>query len=67
MPQTATMLRWIGRVVLLRFLPRRLLPILTAVELIQIVRGLRKRQSVDVPIATSTAPRPPAIGPTQEP
>ena len=42
MPQTAGMLRWIGRVVILRFLPRRLLPILTAIEVVRLVRGLRR-------------------------
>jgi hypothetical protein len=68
MPQTPTMLRWIGRAVLLRFLPRRLLPILTAIEVFRLVQGLRKRkQPVNEPKDSGTAPPPPAPRPTQEP
>jgi hypothetical protein len=36
------MFRWLFRVFLLRFLPRRLLPILTVVELVRMVRGMRR-------------------------
>jgi len=54
------MFRWFARAVLLRFLPRRLLPILTAIELFRIVRGLRRRkQPVNEPTASRTAPPPP--------
>jgi hypothetical protein len=54
------MFRWFARAVLLRFLPRRLLPILTAIELFRIVRGLRRRkQAVNEPTASRTAPPPP--------
>lgn len=60
MPDTSTMLRWVARAVFLRFLPRRLLPILTAIELFRIVRGLRKKkQPVNEPIDSRTAPPPP--------
>jgi hypothetical protein len=44
MPHNRRMFRWITRAVFLRFLPRRLLPILTAIELFRIVRGLRKQK-----------------------
>jgi hypothetical protein len=54
------MFRWITRAVVLRFLPRRLLPILTAIELFRIVRGLRKpKQPVNEPLDSRTAPPPP--------
>jgi hypothetical protein len=54
------MLSWITRAVFLRFLPRRLLPILTAIELFRIVRGLRKqRQPINEPLDSRTAPPPP--------
>jgi hypothetical protein len=54
------MVRWIARAVFLRFLPRRLLPILTAIELFRIVRGLRKpKQPVNEPLDSRTAPPPP--------
>ena len=45
------MFSWIARGLLLRFLPRRLLPILTAIELYRIVRSLRKEsQPVNEPL-----------------
>jgi hypothetical protein len=54
------MFRWIARAVFLRFLPRRLLPILTAIELFRIVRGLRKpKLPVNEPSNSRTAPPPP--------
>jgi hypothetical protein len=62
------MLRWIGRAVFLRFLPRRLLPILTAIELFRIVRGLRrKKQPVNEPTESRTAPPPPLPPTAREP
>ena len=62
------MFRWITRAVLLRFLPRRLLPILTAVELFRLVRGMRKsKQPVNEPIDSRTAPPPSLPGPTRKP
>jgi hypothetical protein len=57
------MFRWLARFVLFRFLPRRLLPILTVVELIRLVRGFRRpRYKVNEPIDSRTAP-PPRITP----
>jgi hypothetical protein len=68
MTHTPTMLRWIGRAVLLRFLPRRLLPILTAIEVYRLVQGLRKpKQPVNEPTNSRTAPPPTVPGPTREP
>jgi hypothetical protein len=62
------MFRWLGRVVLLRFLPRRLLPVLTAIELFRIVRGLRRqKQPVNEPIDSRTAPPPPLPQSGREP
>jgi hypothetical protein len=62
------MFRWLGRVVLLRFLPRRLLPVLTAIELFRIVRGLRRqKQPVNEPIDSRTAPPPPLPQSSREP
>jgi hypothetical protein len=51
------MFRWLTRFFLLRFLPRRLLPILTVVEIVRVIRGLRKpRYAVNEPIDSRTAP-----------
>jgi hypothetical protein len=62
------MFRWLGRVVLLRFLPRRLLPVLTAIELFRIVRGMRRqKQPVNEPIDSRTAPPPPLPNASREP
>jgi hypothetical protein len=59
----AAMFRWIARFVLFRFLPRRLLPIITVVELIRLVRGFRRpRYAVNEPVDSRTAP-PPRISP----
>ena len=49
MPHTPRMLRWIGRAVFLRFLPRRLLPILTVIEVVRIVRRLRRPEQPETP------------------
>jgi hypothetical protein len=57
------MFRWLARFVLFRFLPRRLLPILTVVEIVRLVRGFRRpRYSVNEPLDSRTAP-PPRISP----
>jgi hypothetical protein len=59
----APMFRWFARFVLFRFLPRRLLPILTVVELFRLVRGFRRpRYKVNEPLDSRTAP-PPRISP----
>ena len=56
-------MRWFARFFLLRFLPRRLLPILTVIELVRLIRGLRRpRVAVNEPIDSRTAP-PPRISP----
>lgn len=54
------MFKWFARVVLLRFLPRRLLPILTAVQIFRMLRGMRNRQgfAVNEPTDSRTAPPP---------
>jgi hypothetical protein len=53
------MFRWFARFFLLRFLPRRLLPILTVVEIVRVVRGLRKpKYAVNEPMDSRTAPPP---------
>jgi hypothetical protein len=57
------MVRWLARFFLLRFLPRRLLPILTVVELVRLARGMRRpRLAVNEPTESRTAP--PTITPT---
>jgi hypothetical protein len=38
------MLRWAGRFLLFRVLPRRLLPILTVVEVVQLLRAARRQR-----------------------
>ena len=38
------MFKWLARFALLRFLPRRLLPILTAVQVFRMFRDMRNRQ-----------------------
>jgi hypothetical protein len=61
------MFRWFARFFLLRFLPRRLLPILTVVEIARIIRGLRRpKYAVNEPIDSRTAP-PPRISSALEP
>jgi hypothetical protein len=40
------MIRGLGRLLLLRFLPRRLLPVLTAWEILQLVRNRRRARTV---------------------
>jgi hypothetical protein len=54
------MFRWLFRVFLLRFLPRRLLPILTIVEIVRLARGFRRGHAVNEPTESRTA-RPPRI------
>jgi hypothetical protein len=54
------MLKTIARVLLLRVLPRRILPIVTVVEAVLFVRSIRNRSRVKVnpPSASRTAPPP---------
>jgi hypothetical protein len=59
------MFRWFTRFFLLRFLPRRLLPILTVVEIVRVIRGLRKpKYAVNEPVDSRTAPPPRISGVT---
>ena len=53
------MLKTLARFALLRFLPRRILPIVTVVEAILLLRSIRKRSGVRVnaPTDSRTAPR----------
>ena len=37
------MIRWLGRLLLLRVLPRRLIPLLTVVEAVQLLRAARRQ------------------------
>ena len=61
------MLKTVARVLLLRVLPRRILPIVTIVEALLFVRSIRKRSRVRInePAASRTAP--PATAPTERP
>jgi len=61
---TGRMFRWAARAFLFRFLPRRLLPFLTVLELVAILRAVRKRQryAVNEPTQSRTAPPPPVPG-----
>lgn len=54
------MFKWLARVVLLRFLPRRVLPLLTAVQIFRMLRGMRNRRgfAVNEPSDSRTAPPP---------
>ena len=45
---TDAVIRGLARLVLLRFLPRRLLPVLTAWEIVQLVRSRRRAQATRV-------------------
>jgi hypothetical protein len=61
------MFRWLTRFFLLRFLPRRLLPIITVSERVRLVRGMRRTKvAVNEPIDSRTAP-PPRISPPAGP
>ena len=55
------MLRTATRFLLLRFLPRRILPIVTIAEALLLIRSVRKKRSLAVnePKDSRTAPPPP--------
>lgn len=61
------MLKTIARVLLLRILPRRILPIVTVVEILLFLRSIRNRSRVTVngPTASRTAPPARASGERQ--
>jgi hypothetical protein len=53
------MIGWAARFLLLRVLPRRLVPILTVIELVRLARGLRRRRyAVNEPMDSRTATPP---------
>jgi hypothetical protein len=58
------MLKTAARILLLRVLPRRILPVVTVVEAVLFLRGIRNRSRVRVngPSASRTAPPVPAAG-----
>ena len=65
-----TMLKTAARFLLLRFLPRRIVPIVTVVEAVLFVRSIRRRSRVKVnrPSESRTAPPgPPATEPATRP
>ena len=59
MPHTGTMIRGLARLVFLRFLPRRVLPVLTAWEVLQIVREHRRARREAATAAPPPAQLPP--------
>lgn len=59
------MFGWVARAALLRFLPRRLVPLLAAYEVFRLVRSARSRRqpvNVNEPSRSRTSP-PPRINP----
>jgi hypothetical protein len=56
--QTGSMIRAAARLLLLRVLPRRILPIVTIVEAVLLIRSVRRRKPVAVnePRESRTAP-----------
>lgn len=61
------MLKMATRFLLLRFLPRRLLPIITVAEALLLVRSVRNRSRarVNEPTRSRSAPPPPVPGSTR--
>jgi len=55
------MLRTLTRFALLRVLPRRILPIVTVVEAILLLRSIRKRSRVRVNAPSASRTAPPAL------
>jgi hypothetical protein len=57
---TAPMISWAARFLLLRVLPRKLVPIITIIELARLAWGFRRRRfAVNEPRYSRTAPPPP--------
>jgi hypothetical protein len=57
---TGPMISWAARFLLLRVLPRKLVPIITIVELARLAWGFRRRRfAVNEPRYSRTAPPPP--------
>jgi hypothetical protein len=62
------MFKTAARFLLLRVLPRRLIPIVTVVEAVMLIRSVRKRSRVRVnePVASRTAPPEPLVTTTTD-
>ena len=58
------MLKTVARILLLRVLPRRILPIVTVVEALLFLRSIRNRSRVKVNPPTASRTAPPAPTPT---
>jgi len=57
------MIGWVLRMLLLRVLPRKIVPLITLVELLMLVRGIRRRRfAVNEPVDSRTAQPPPWPG-----
>jgi hypothetical protein len=57
------MISWAARFLLLRVLPRKLVPIITIFELARLAWGLRRRRyAINEPSDSRTAPPPPRPG-----
>jgi hypothetical protein len=63
--QNGVMFRTAARLLLLRFLPRRILPIVTIAEAILLIRSVRRKKTVAVndPAESRTAPPGDSAGP----
>jgi hypothetical protein len=61
------MIKPIARLLLLRVLPRRILPIVTVVEALLFLRGIRNRSRVRVNPPTRSRTAPPTSGPMASP
>lgn len=61
-PDDRAMLKAAARILLLRVLPRRIVPVVTVIEALLFLRGIRNRSRVRVnrPSASRTAPPAPA-------
>jgi hypothetical protein len=61
------MLKTAARILLLRVLPRRILPIVTVVEALLFLRSVRNRSRVKVNLPARSRTAPPASSPTATP
>ena len=60
---TDRMIGWVVRMLLFRVLPRKIVPLITLVELLMLFRSMRRRRfAVNDPSASRTAPPPPWPG-----
>jgi hypothetical protein len=56
-------IRWLARVLLLRVLPRRLVPLLTVLEVVQLARALRRRRAAKDRLDSAQLTLPPPTAP----